>query len=108
MKNKDLLKALKEEFNGCPLFEGRTKESMDALTDKVVTIDTYFAMSDYHAVVFKEFPSNVFLSGGGLKTLLNKYGANEALVGLQIKVLPMIKTADRHDFRPIEIVDFEG
>lgn len=102
--NANLLKKLKEDFNGCPLFEGREKEDNSTLEGKEVTIDDYFPMSDYHAVTFVEFPDKVFLSGGGLKKLLSNYGAENDLRGLKIKVLPMIKTASRRDYRPIEVI----
>lgn len=100
----DVLKKMKERFNGCPLFEGRTKEKMDVLTGKEVTIQEFFPMADYHAVVFAEYPDKVFLSGGALKQLLNEFG--EDAVGLKIAVLEMIKTADKHDFRPINVIGY--
>lgn len=103
MDKRELEKLLKDEFNGCPLFEGRTKGDLNELKDKVVTIKEYFPLSDYHAVVFEEEPEKVYLSGGGLKKLLSKY-ENEDLSGLKIKLLPMIKTNSKRDYRPIEVV----
>lgn len=100
----ELLKKLKEEFNGCPLFEGREKGDLKDLENKIVTIADYFPMSDYHAVVFEEDNAKCYLSGGGLKKMLTTYG-DEDLRGIKIKILPMVKTTAKRDFRPIEIID---
>ena len=103
MDRKELEKMLKEDFNGCPLFEGRSKGDLNDLTGNVVTINEYFPLSDYHAVVFEEEPDKVYLSGGALKKLLAEY-ENEDLRGLRVKILPMVKTNSKRDFRPIEVL----
>lgn len=103
MNKKELEKQLKESFNGCPLFEGREKGDLSELTGREVTIKEYFPLSDYHAVVFEEEPEKVYLSGGGLKKLLTQY-ETEDLSGLRIKLLPMIKTNSKRDYRPIEVI----
>lgn len=101
----ELLKKMQEQFNGCPLFEGREKEQFETLENTMVTVDAYFKLSDYYAVVFEEFPESVFLSGGAVTDLLNTYG--DDAIGVQFTVLPMVKTNSKRDFRPIRIEGFK-
>lgn len=103
LTREELIKKLKDAFNGCPLFDGREKGDLKDLENEVVTISEYFPMSDYHAVVFEEHSDKVYLSGGGLKKLLTEY-ATEDLSGIKIKMLPMIKTSTKRDYRPIEVI----
>ena len=103
LTREELIKKLKEDFNGCPLFEGREKGDLKDLEGETVTVADYFPMSDYHAVVFEEHDKKVYLSGGGLKKMLTEYG-DEDVRGVKIKVLPMIKTSAKRDYRPIEVI----
>lgn len=97
------LKKMKEMFNGCPLFEGREKGSLDELTDKKVKISEYFRLADYHAVVFEEYPDRVYLSCSSLDKLITEFP--EECKEVYIKLLTPIKTADKHDYRPLNILD---
>lgn len=103
LTREELIKKLKEDFNGCPLFEGREKGDLNELDGETVTIADYFPMSEYHAVVFEEHNDKVYLSGGGLKKLLTEYG-KEDVRGIKIKMLPLIKTNAKRDYRPIEVI----
>lgn len=107
MTKEQILKAMKERHNGCPLFDGREKGSLDDLTDKEVTIEDFFKFTgddgDYYAVTFKECPDVTFLSGGGLTSLLDEFG--EHSIGVKIRFLEKVKTKrGNHDYRPINVV----
>lgn len=97
------IKQMKEEFNGCPLFEDREKGSLDELTDLEITIDDLFPLNDYHCVVFSEIPDKFFLTGGALKDLCNNYPP-EFVKGRVVKLLPMVKTKRKKEFRPIKVI----
>lgn len=105
MTREQLIEKMKEKFNGCPLFEDREKESLDILTDKPVTIDNIYRLTGnngaYYAVTFKEDTTHVFLSGGGLTKLCDEFG--EDVIGVNITILPKIKTQTNHDYRPITV-----
>lgn len=114
MEFKQFHDAVVLEYNGCPWFkEGtpdyREKGELDELDGKVVQIDDYYKLSDYHAVTFLGFPK-VYLTGGALKDLLNRYGDTEKenIRRINIKMLPKRtwKDADGKPktFRPIEIM----
>lgn len=106
MKKAEILKKMQDQFNGCPLFETREKQQLDALEDQTVTLEQYFKLADYYAITFEEFPDAVFLSGGAITDLISTYG--EDAIGVQFTVLPMVKTNAKHDFRPIRIEGFKG
>lgn len=103
MRKEDLIKKLKDEYNGCPLFENRKKGEIGIYVGKPITIKDYFRMSDYHAVIFEEDNEHFFFSGGSLKSMLDKYG-EEDLRGIQIIPKEMIRTASKRDYRPFEVV----
>jgi hypothetical protein len=103
LTREELIKKMKEDFNGCPLFEDREKGDLNDLDGEILTIADYFPMSEYHAVVFEEHDDKVYLSGGGLKKLLTEYG-KEDVRGIKIKMLPLIKTKAKRDYRPIEVI----
>ena len=111
------LKKTKEQYNGCPLFNGREKGDMDELTGKVVTLKEAYPYKsndgDYHAFTVEEMPDKVYLSGGALKNLLNEAkesGDVDFLCehGLQFKPLPMVEVKSQRGrtFRPIEVIGF--
>lgn len=102
-KELEIIQKMKEEFNGCPLFEGREKGSLDDITDKELTIDDIYPLNDYHCIIFSEIPDLFFLTGGALKDLCNNYEP-QFVVGRVIKIKPLVKTKSRRDFRPIEII----
>lgn len=99
----DMLAKMQEQFNGCPLFEGREKGSLDDLEGKEITIDQIYPLQDYHCVVFKEMPENFYLTGGALKDLCNDYEP-QFVINRVIIIQPMVKTKARRDFRPIKII----
>lgn len=99
----DVLQQMKNDFNGCPLFEGREKGSLDDLTDKELHIEDIYPLEDYHCVVFEEIPDYYFLTGGALKDMCNKY-EKLFVVGRCISIQPMVKTKGRRDFRPIRVL----
>ena len=101
--NNENNKKMKEMFNGCPLFEGREKGSLDELTGKEISIMEYFRLADYHAVVFNEYPDRVYLSCASLDKLITEFA--DDCKNVKIKFLTPIKTADKHDYRPLNIVD---
>lgn len=102
--NTKTLKQMQERFNGCPLFEGREKGSLDDLTGKQLTIEEVYPLADYHCIVFEETPDFFFLTGGALKDLCNEFPPEEVR-GTRIELLPLVKTRSRRDFRPIKILD---
>lgn len=102
-KELEILQQMKEQFNGCPLFEDREKGSLDDIVDKELTIEDIYPLQDYHAIVFEELPDNFYLTGGALKDLCNEY-APEFVKGRVIKIKPLVKTKKRRDFRPIEVI----
>lgn len=99
----DILQQMKNDFNGCPLFEGREKGSLDDLTGKELHIEDLYPLEDYHCVIFEELPDFYFLTGGALKDLCNKYDP-KFVRGRCIQLQPMVKTKGRRDFRPIRII----
>lgn len=106
MTREQIIKAMKDAHNGCPLFEGREKASLDELTEKVVTIEEVFKLSgddgDYHAITFEEDKEHTYLTAGGLKKLCDEFG--DCVIGVKVKIKPMMKTKNKRDFRPIEVI----
>lgn len=99
----EMLKKMQDEFNGCPLFEGREKGSLDELEGQQLHIEDLYPIQDYHAIVFEEIQDRFFLTGGALKDLCNNYPP-EFVVGRLIEVQPKVKTKSRRDFRPIRVL----
>lgn len=102
LKGTDLKKAI-ERFNGCPLFEGREKGSLDDITGLEVTVEELFPLNDYHCITFEELPDQFFLTGGALKELCNEFSP-EQVRGTRLKVLDKVKTKANRDYRPIYII----
>lgn len=102
LTGESLQKAI-ERFNGCPLFEGREKGSLDAIADLKVTVEEIFPLNDYHCVTFEELPDQFFLTGGALKELCNEFPP-EQLRGTRLVVLNKVKTKTNRDYRPIRII----
>lgn len=94
---------MKEDYNGCPLFEDREKGSLDDIVGIELTIDDLFPLNDYHCVVFEEIPDKFFLTGGALKDLCNNYKP-EFVRGRRISVGEKVKTRNKRDFRPIKVL----
>lgn len=104
MKEMDAaLQAMQDEFNGCPLFEGREKGKLDDLEGKQLHIEDLYPLSDYHCVIFEEIPDYYYLTGGALKDLCNNYEPR-FVRGRLIEIQPMVKTKARFDFRPIKVL----
>lgn len=108
---REFMKQLKEEFNGCPLFEGREKTDIENYVGKVLTLNEAFEMSDgegghYYAYTICEDDKVVLLSGGAVTKLLDmcKDGEFEP-TGIKFEVCEMTKTKKNRDYRPIRIVD---
>jgi hypothetical protein len=106
MTKEQIVKAMKDRHNGCPLFDGREKGSLDDLTNSVVTIEDIFKLSgddgDYHAITFVEDKEHTYLTAGGLKSMCDEFG--EHVVGVKIEILPMIKTKANRTYRPIKVI----
>lgn len=98
-----MLKEMMEEFNGCPLFEGREKGSLDELEGNQVHIADLYPLQDYHCVIFEEIDDKYFLTGGALKDLCNNYEPR-FVRGRLIEVQPMVQTKSRNKFRPIKVL----
>lgn len=99
----NIIDQMKEEFNGCPLFEGREKGQLDDLTGEKLTIEDIYPIEDYHAIVFEGINEHVYLTGGALKDLCNNY-PKHVVVGRTIILQEKVKTKKNRDFRPITIV----
>ena len=101
--NNEIIKKMREMFNGCPLFEGRERGNLDELTGKEISIMEFFKLWNYHAVVFNEYPDKVYLSCSSLDKLITEFA--DDCKNVKIKFLTPVKTADKHDYRPLNIVD---
>lgn len=99
----NIIDQMKEEFNGCPLFEDRERGQLDDLTGETLTIEDIYPIEDYHAIVFENHPSAVYLTGGALKDLCNNY-PKHVVVGRTIILQEKVKTKKNREFRPITIV----
>lgn len=98
-----IIAKMKEDYNGCPLFEDREKGQLDDLTGKKLTIEDIYPMNDYHAIVFEEDATHVYLTGGALKDLCNEY-EKKYVVGRTIEIGELVKTKKGRQFRPIKII----
>lgn len=104
---------MKNEFNGCPLFEGRDKGDLDNLTGIELRIADLYPLNDYHCVIFDDLKEDdpahefvngkYFLTGGALKDLCNNYPP-EFVVNRLIEIQPMVQTKSRNKFRPIKVL----
>lgn len=104
--NKELAEVLgqmKDEFNGCPLFEGREKGALDDIEGKELHIAEIFPIQDYHCVVFEELPDTYYLTGGALKDLCNNYPP-KFVVGRCVLIQPLVDTKSRRKYRPIKVL----
>lgn len=97
------IEQMKNDYNGCPLFEDREKGSLDELTGMEITIEDLFPLNDYHCVVFEEVPDKFYLTGGALKDLCNNYPP-EFVRGRVIVLQEMVKTKRKKEFRPIKVI----
>lgn len=97
------IEQMKDEFNGCPLFNGREKGSLDELEGSQLHIEDLYPIQDYHCVVFEEIKDKFYLTGGALKDLCNNYPP-EFVAGRCIEIQPMVETKSRRNFRPIKVL----
>lgn len=102
-EQKELLQQMRERFNGCPLFEGREKGKLDDVEGEELTIAQIYPLQDYHCIIFEQHDDLFFLTGGALKDLCNEFPP-DMVIGRVIKLMPMVKTKSRRDFRPIQIL----
>lgn len=104
---------MKEEFNGCPLFQNREKGSLDDLTGIQLRIADLYPINEFHCVIFDDLKEDnpasqfvngkYFLTGGALKDLCNNYPP-EFVVNRLIEIQPMVDTKSRNKFRPIKVL----
>lgn len=94
---------MKDDFNGCPYFDGRERGQLDDIAGKRLTIEDIYPMNDYHAIIFEELPDTVYLTGGALKDLCNEY-ERKYVVGRVIEIGELVKTKKGRQFRPIKII----
>lgn len=99
----DALAQMQDEFNGCPLFEGREKGKLDDLEGKEIHIEEIYPIQDYHCVIFEEVPDFYFLTGGALKDLCNNYPP-KFVKGRCIIIQPLVDTKARRKYRPIKVL----
>ena len=103
----EILKALKEMNNGCPLMENREKGDFDELENETVTIDEAFPLDGYYCVTLKEDSEHFYLTSMSVtKTIDFILSAGETPDGLTFKVLEKVKTKNKNTYRPIEIISY--
>ena len=109
-KNKvreDILKALKEMSNGCPLMDGREKGDFDELENETVTIDETFPLDGYYCVTLKDDKEHFYLTSMSVTKAIDFIlSAGETPDGLTFKVLEKVKTKNKNTYRPIEIISY--
>lgn len=105
MISKERLAEMKGRFNGCPLFEGRTKGEWDTLVNKSVKIEEYYKLTgdkgDYYAVTLEGDAEHFYLSGGAVTSLIDEFGADAKEVSFTVGA--KTKTKNKNDYRPITI-----
>lgn len=115
MTRKEILEQMKARHNGCPFFEEREKASLDELTGHIVTIQDFYRFTEkkkegeeksYYAVLFLEDKEHVYLSGGGLTSIIDDY--DDEVIGLQVRLESPIKVKSdpTHSYRPITVMDY--
>lgn len=102
MTKKELLKKMQDFSNGCPLFEGREKCSLDDVAESELTIDDFYKIDTYYCVTFREMPKNFFLSSSSLTNLLEEFG--KECIGVVVKFEKTVKTSGGKTFRPLKVV----
>lgn len=109
-KNKareEILKALKEMNNGCPLMENREKGDFDELENETVTIDEAFPLDGYYCVTLKDDKEHFYLTSMSVTKAIDFIlSAGETPEGLTFKVLEKVKTKNKNTYRPIEIISY--
>lgn len=103
----EILKALKEMNNGCPLMENREKGDFDGLENETVTIDEAFPLDGYYCVTLKEDSEHFYLTSMSVTKAIDFIlSAGETPEGLTFKVLEKVKTKNKNTYRPIEIISY--
>ena len=109
-KNKareEILKALKEMNNGCPLMDNREKGDFDELENETVTIDEVFPLDGYYCVTLKDDKEHFYLTSMSVTKAIDFIlSAGETPEGLTFKVLEKVKTKNKNTYRPIEIISY--
>lgn len=103
--------------NGCPLMDGRVKETPDAHVDERLTISDAFRLTgdngNYYCVVVEEYPEVYFLSGGKLTEILDVANNTAERDGVPLKDVcsglsfafgAKTKTKSGRDFRPVRVL----
>ena len=103
----EILKALKEMNNGCPLMENREKGDFDELENETVTIDEAFPLDGYYCVTLKDDSEHFYLTSMSVTKAIDFIlSAGETPEGLTFKVLEKVKTKNKNTYRPIEIISY--
>ena len=108
--NNELLKKLKERFNGSEIMSNLEKKQQEDFVGENLTIEDYDEIngSDTHfyAVVFAEHNENYVLSGSALTELIDMCESAEpnGAVGVRIRIGKKVKTKNKTDYTPITVL----
>ena len=108
--NNELLKKLKERFNGSEIMSNLEKKQQEDFVGENLTIEDYDEIngSDTHfyAVVFAEHHENYVLSGSALTELIDlcESAETKGAVGVQIRIGKKVKTKNKTDYTPITVL----
>lgn len=108
--NNELLKKLKERFNGSEIMANLEKKQQEDFVGENLTIKDYDVIngsdSHFYAVVFKEHDDNYVLSGSALTELIDMCESEDymAAVGIRIRIGKKVKTKNKTDYTPITVL----
>lgn len=110
MKNEELLKKLKERFNGSEIMSNLEKKQQEDFTGEKLTIEDYDVIngtdSHFYAVVFKEHPEYYVLSGSALTELIDMCESSQpkGAIDIQLRINKKVKTKNKTDYTPITVL----
>ena len=108
--NNDLLKKLKERFNGSEIMSNLEKRQQEDFVGENLTIKDYDVINGtdthFYAVVFKEHEDNYVLSGSALTELIDMCESEDYMsaVGVRIRIGKKVKTKNKTDYTPITVL----
>lgn len=108
--NNELLKKLKERFNGSEIMTNLEKKKQEDFVGEELTIYDYDVIngsdSHFYAVMFKEHEDNYVLSGSALTELIDMCESAEpnGAVGIRIRIGKKVKTKNKTDYTPITVL----
>lgn len=108
--NNELLKKLKERFNGSEIMSNLEKKQQEDFVGENLTIEDYDEINGtdthFYAVVFEEHPENYVLSGSALTELIDMCESAETngAVGVRIRIGKKVKTKNKTDYTPITVL----